>query len=103
LDRASRGAVSVCGGQVMRHAVAPVTVELALVAASNWRDGLEVAGRFAPKWWRPNTAEPDHGARVSDLRPGDELISLDGDAHKDLVAGADVPVSSPGWLTRTSL
>jgi hypothetical protein len=48
LDRASRSAVSVCGGQVTRHAVAPVTVELALVAASNWRDGLEVAGRFAP-------------------------------------------------------
>ena len=56
----------------------------------------------AVTWWRPNTAEPDHGARVSDLRPGDELISLDGDAHKDLVAGADVQVSSPGWLTRTS-
>jgi hypothetical protein len=25
-----------------------------------------------------------------------------GDAHKDLVAGAGVPVSSPGWLARTS-
>ena len=48
LDRASHGAVSVCDGQVTRHAVAPVAVELALVAAVNWRDGLEVAGRFAP-------------------------------------------------------
>jgi hypothetical protein len=46
---------------------------------------------------RPNTAEPDHGARVSDLRPGDELVFLDGDAHRDLVARTDVPVSSPGW------
>jgi hypothetical protein len=48
LKRASRGAVSVCGGEVTRYAVAPVTVELALVAARTWRDGLEVAGRFAP-------------------------------------------------------
>jgi len=35
-------------------------------------------------WWRPNAAEPDHGARVSDLLRGDELVFL------------DVPVSSPG-------
>jgi hypothetical protein len=48
LDRASRGGVSVCCEQVIRHAVAPVTVELALVAARNWRYGLEAAGRFAP-------------------------------------------------------
>jgi hypothetical protein len=38
-------------------------------------------------WWRPDTAEPDHGARVSGLRPCDKLVFLDGDAHKDLVAG----------------
>jgi hypothetical protein len=48
LERTSRGAVSVCGGQVTRFAVAPVMVELALVAPRTWRDGLEVAGRFAP-------------------------------------------------------
>jgi hypothetical protein len=48
LDHASRGAVSVCGGQVTRHAVVPVAVKLALVAARNWRGGLEAAGRFAP-------------------------------------------------------
>jgi len=53
----------------------------------------------AVTWWRPDTAEPDHGALVSDLRPGHELAFLDGDAHKDLVTGANVPVSSPGWLT----
>jgi hypothetical protein len=43
---------------------------------------------------------------VSGLAPGTpDLMTagfLDGDAHKDLVAGADVPVSSPGWLARTS-
>jgi hypothetical protein len=43
-----RGAVSERHGQVTRHAVAPVTVELAVVAAHTWRDGLEVAGRFTP-------------------------------------------------------
>jgi hypothetical protein len=48
LSRASCGVLSVWDGQVTRHAVAPVTVELALVAARNWRAGLEAAGRFAP-------------------------------------------------------
>jgi len=42
------GAVSMCDDQVTRYAVAPVTVELALVAARTWRDGLVVAGRFTP-------------------------------------------------------
>jgi len=57
--------------------------------------------------WRPNSAEPDHGARVSDLRPGDELVFLDGDAHKDLVAkvlevAGDVPrlVRPAAWVAR---
>lgn len=48
LKSAPRGAVSVCDGQVTRHAMAPVMVELALVVARTWRDGLEVAGRFTP-------------------------------------------------------
>jgi hypothetical protein len=48
LKLAPRGAVSVCDGQVTRLALAPVAVELALVAAYTWRDGLEVAGRFTP-------------------------------------------------------
>lgn len=42
------GSVSVSDGLVTRHAVTPVTVDLALVAARCWRKGLEVAGRFAP-------------------------------------------------------
>lgn len=48
LKLAPRDAVSVCDGLVTRHALAPVAVELALVAACTWRDGLEVAGRFTP-------------------------------------------------------
>jgi hypothetical protein len=48
LKLAPRGAVSVSDGQVTRNAVAPVTAELALVAARNWREGMQVAGRFAP-------------------------------------------------------
>lgn len=57
--------------------------------------------------WRPNSAGPDHGARVSDLRVGDELVFLDGDAHKDLVAkvlevAGDVPrlVRPVAWVAR---
>jgi hypothetical protein len=48
LTRASHGAVSVRNGRVTRLAVAPMAVELALVAVRNWQEGLEVAGRFAP-------------------------------------------------------
>jgi hypothetical protein len=48
LKRAPRGTVSVRSAYVTRYAVAPVTVELAVVAARTWRGGLEVAGRFAP-------------------------------------------------------
>lgn len=48
LKFAPPGAVSVRDGEVVRHAVAPVRVELAVVAGSSWRHGLEKAGRFAP-------------------------------------------------------
>ncbi|HZM75960.1 MAG TPA: hypothetical protein VFC19_09550 [Candidatus Limnocylindrales bacterium] len=48
LRSAPAGAVSVEDGNATRHAVAPVTVRLALIVAPSWRHGLEVAGRFAP-------------------------------------------------------
>jgi hypothetical protein len=48
LKLAPPGAVSVRDGEVARHAVAPVKVELAVVTGSSWRHGLEKAGRFAP-------------------------------------------------------
>jgi len=48
LKLAPPGAVTRSDDQVTRHAVAPVAVELALVAACSWRTGLEVAGRFTP-------------------------------------------------------
>jgi len=48
LGLAPPGVVSVRDGQVTRHAVAPVVVELVLVAAGSWQIGLEVAGRFTP-------------------------------------------------------
>ncbi len=50
LRRAPRGAVSIVNGEIVREAVPPVAVDLALVsvAARAWRVGLEIAGRFAP-------------------------------------------------------
>jgi hypothetical protein len=48
LARAPHGAVSVAAGQAVRRAVAPVTVQLALVPARSWRRGLVTASRFAP-------------------------------------------------------
>lgn len=48
LKLAPSGAVSVRDGMVIRHAVAPVRVDLAVVAGRSWRQGLVRAGRFAP-------------------------------------------------------
>jgi hypothetical protein len=48
LRLAPTGAVHVCDGQVTRSAVAPVAVELVLVTALTFRQGLEIAGRFTP-------------------------------------------------------
>jgi hypothetical protein len=42
------GAVATDAGEVTRHAVHPLAVDLAVVSAERWRTGLEVAGRFAP-------------------------------------------------------
>jgi hypothetical protein len=48
VDRAPVGVVERLGGQVIRRAVAPVSVHLAVVAAGDWRTGLRRAGRYAP-------------------------------------------------------
>lgn len=48
VDRAPAGAVENLGGQVVRRAVPPVSVQLAVVRARDWRIGLKRAGRFAP-------------------------------------------------------
>lgn len=48
LKRAPAGAVCVRDGEVTRHAVAPVAVDLALITGGSWRHGLKIAGRFAP-------------------------------------------------------
>jgi hypothetical protein len=47
-----------------------------------WTGSRALAFTGAVTWWRPDTAEPDHGGRVSVLRPGDEPVFMDGDAHK---------------------
>ncbi|WP_146087493.1 hypothetical protein [Thermomonospora echinospora] len=48
LRSAPRGVVRVEAGSVIRLAVPPVEVGLAMVPARSWRQGLELAGRFAP-------------------------------------------------------
>jgi hypothetical protein len=48
LRTAPRWAVQIVDDHAVRLAVAPVSVELALVAARAWRSGLDLAGRFAP-------------------------------------------------------
>lgn len=48
LRRIPRGAVEQHGESVVRRAQAPVSVQWTVVAARNWRTGLQVAGRFAP-------------------------------------------------------
>lgn len=48
VDRAPRGSIEHRGGQVVRRAVAPVSVLFAVVAANDWHAGLKRAGQFAP-------------------------------------------------------
>jgi hypothetical protein len=48
LPRLPEGAVAVVDGQVVRLAVSPVRVDLAIVPAARWQTGLERAGKFAP-------------------------------------------------------
>lgn len=48
VNRAPAGAIEHRGGEVVRRAVAPVSVLFALVAANDWHAGLKRAGRFAP-------------------------------------------------------
>lgn len=48
VDRAPGGAIEHRGGEVVRRAVAPVSVLFALVAANDWHAGLKRAARFAP-------------------------------------------------------
>ena len=48
IDRLCKGAVSRDGDHVIRRAVSPLRVDLAVVPAKTWRSGLELAGRFAP-------------------------------------------------------
>ena len=51
-----------------RHAVRPLTVDLALVSTPDWRTGLEFAGRFAPFYSRaivlPRTPRDLHALRA---------------------------------------
>lgn len=63
LRTAPRWVVQVVDGHALRLAVAPVLVDLALVAAKSWRSGLDMAGRFAPFCTR---------AIVLDSRPRDD-------------------------------
>ena len=48
VDRAPSGSIERRGGQVIRWAVAPVSVLFAVVAANDWHVGLRRAGQFAP-------------------------------------------------------
>ena len=48
VDRAPSGAMERRGGQVVRRAVAPLSVLFAVVAANDWHVGLRRAGQFAP-------------------------------------------------------
>lgn len=48
LRRLPRGAVQRVGEDIVRLAVRPLRLDLAVVRATGWRRGLEMAGRFAP-------------------------------------------------------
>ncbi|WP_157631893.1 hypothetical protein [Catelliglobosispora koreensis] len=69
IDRLCKGAVSRIGGDVVREAVRPLRVDLAVVPAKSWRTGLELAGRFAPFaariMWLPRTPSDQDDMRAA--------------------------------------
>lgn len=67
LPHAPRGVVSVTGGEVVRHAVPPASVQLAVVAAKTWRQGLVLAGRYAP-FCSPAVVLSTRPADLEDMR-----------------------------------
>lgn len=104
LTRTSCAAVSVCDGQVTRLAVAPVAVELALVSASNWRNGLEAAGRFAPFCARamvlPRQPSNLHDVEMEAGFYGVGVIVVNGQSAEVLVEPApfeQVRFTAAGW------
>ncbi|SMD27627.1 hypothetical protein [Kibdelosporangium aridum] len=48
LQRVPHGVVDYDGRNVVRRAVAPLSVRFAMVTARSWREGLRKAGQFAP-------------------------------------------------------
>jgi hypothetical protein len=74
IDRLCRGAVSRVGDDVVRNAVSPLRVDLAVVPAKGWRSGLELAGRFAPFAarivWLPRTPADQDDMRAAARRFG---------------------------------
>lgn len=65
LRRLPPGAVEIVDDEVIRAAVTPIHIDIAVVPAPNWRAGLEHAGRFAPfttrmMWLRRKPADLDH-------------------------------------------
>jgi hypothetical protein len=99
-----RGAVSVQNGHVTRHAVAPVTVTLALVVAQTWQRGLEVAGRFTPFCARAMVLHR-HPRSVAEMRLqadfyGVGVILVDGQTAEVLVEPAPferMRFTATGW------
>lgn len=75
LRSAPVGSVVVQGAEVIRKAVVPVSVELALVGAGTWRRGLEVAGRFTPFCARAMVLA-EHPADLDELRVQADFYSV---------------------------
>ncbi|MCX5246685.1 MULTISPECIES: hypothetical protein [unclassified Streptomyces] len=77
---------------VTRHAVRPLQVDLAVVRASNWRQGLERAGRFAPFCRRAMLLDR-HPARLEEALAEADFYGI----GVFLVAGNDVELAlEPG-------
>lgn len=105
LAKLPAGAVAICSGDVVRLAVSPLRVELAIVPARGWVKGLELAGRFAPfaarVMWLPRLPEAQDDMRMLARRYGVGVVV--GEPDRAQVAVAPAPFvrrrfSAAGWL-----
>jgi hypothetical protein len=104
LRAAPSGALTVKGRLVVRHAVRPLTVDLALVPVRGWQRGLELGGRFAPFCSRvmvldrlPRDLE---GLRVQADFYGIGVVAMSGEKMQVMVAPGQFRrqrISVAGW------
>lgn len=105
LAKVPAGAVVRSGTDVVRLAVSPMRVDLAIVPARGWISGLELAGRFAPfaarVMWLPRLPAAQDDMRLQARRYGVGVVVGDPDRAEVVLSPAAFVRrrhTAAGWL-----